>query len=91
MEVSLDDVSSVIRLVREVGDLWDDPGAWREHLLHGACQLVNGHSGMMLADRQSQRGWFGSLSVIAVVGLPALPLESQEGVANHESEVSHCG
>jgi DNA-binding CsgD family transcriptional regulator len=70
MEVSLDDVSSVIRLVREVGDLWDDPGAWREHLLHGACQLVNGHAGMMLADRQSQRGWFGSLSVIAVVGLP---------------------
>jgi DNA-binding CsgD family transcriptional regulator len=71
MEVSLDDVSGVIRLVREVCDLWDDPGAWRQHLLRGACQLVNGHAGFMLADRQAQRGWFGNVAVIAVVGLPA--------------------
>ena len=57
MEVSLDEVSGVIRLVREVCDLWDDPGAWRRRLLEGACQLVNGHVGIMLADYQPEAGW----------------------------------
>jgi DNA-binding CsgD family transcriptional regulator len=71
MDVSLDDVSAVIRLVREVCDLWDDPAAWREHLLRGACQLVNGHSANMLADYEPQPGWFGNVVVIAAVGLPA--------------------
>src|SRR3954453_8691212 len=71
MEVSLDEVSEVIRLVREVCDLWDDPNAWRQHLLHGACRLVDGHVGMMLADYQSAHGFFGNLEVISVVGLPA--------------------
>ena len=70
MEVTLE-VSSVIRLVREVCDLWDDPPVWREHLLQGACRLLNGHVGIMLADYQPERGWFGSLAVTAVVGLPA--------------------
>ena len=71
MEVSMDDVSAVIRLVREVSDLWDDPSAWREQLLQGACQLLGGHVGIMLADYQPEHGWFGSLAVTAVVGLPA--------------------
>ena len=71
MDVSLDDVSAVIRLVREVCDRWDDPASWREHLLHGACQLVNGHSANMLADYEPQPGWFGNVAVIAAVGLPA--------------------
>lgn len=66
----MDDVSVVIRLVREVSDLWDDPRAWREQLLHGACRLLNGHVGLMLADYQPEAGWFGSLGVSAVVGLP---------------------
>jgi DNA-binding CsgD family transcriptional regulator len=70
MEPTMDDVSVVIRLVREVSDLWDDPRAWREHLLHGACRLLNGHVGLMLADYQPEAGWFGSLGVSAVVGLP---------------------
>jgi DNA-binding NarL/FixJ family response regulator len=61
----------VIRLVREVCDLWDDPAAWRGHLLDGACRLVNGHVGIMLADYQPELGWFGSLGVTAVVGLPS--------------------
>src|SRR3954468_11626119 len=34
--LSGDDVSAVIRLVLETCDRWDDPLAWREHLLHGA-------------------------------------------------------
>ncbi len=70
MEVSLDEVSSVIRLVREVCDLWDDPGAWRRHLLEGACRLMNGHVGIMLADNRPEDGWFGSLAVTCVVGVP---------------------
>jgi DNA-binding CsgD family transcriptional regulator len=70
MEPTMDDVSVVIRLVREVSDLWDDPTAWREHLLQGACRLRNGHVGLMLADYQPEAGWFGSLGVSAVVGLP---------------------
>jgi DNA-binding CsgD family transcriptional regulator len=71
MDVSLDEVSGVIRLIREVCERWDDPPAWREHLLQGACSLVNGHSATMLADRQHQPGWFGNVGVIAIVGLPA--------------------
>jgi DNA-binding CsgD family transcriptional regulator len=70
MEATVTEVSDVIRLVREVCDLWDDPKAWREHLLHGACRLFNGHVGMMLADYASEAGWFGDMTVIAVVGLP---------------------
>jgi DNA-binding CsgD family transcriptional regulator len=70
MEVSLDEVSGVIRLVREVCDLWDDPPAWRRRLLEGACRLVNGHVGMMLADREAAPGFFGNLEVISLVGLP---------------------
>jgi len=71
MEVSLDEVSGVIRLVREVYDLWDDPSQWRQCLLEGACRLVNGHVGFMLADYQPERGWFGSLALTSVVGVPA--------------------
>lgn len=72
MEVSLDDVSSVIRLVREVCDVWDDPRAWREHLLQGACQLLDGHVGIILEDDHSAApGYFGKLCVTSMVGLPA--------------------
>src|SRR6476646_8962493 len=71
MEVSLDEVSAVIRLVREVCDLWDDPTAWREHLLHCVCQLIDGHVGIILEDDHSGApGYFGNLCVTSVVGLP---------------------
>src|SRR5262245_53712319 len=72
MDVSLDEVAAVIRLVREVCDLWDDPTAWRTHLLNGACQLIDGHVGIILEDDQSAApGYFGKLSVTSLVGLPA--------------------
>ena len=45
MDISLQDVSCVVRLVREVCDRWDDPRAWREHLLQGACRLLKGNVG----------------------------------------------
>jgi DNA-binding CsgD family transcriptional regulator len=70
MDVSFEDVSGVVRLVREVCDLWDDPAAWRQCLLEGACRLLDGHVGFMLADYQPLKGWFGSLAVTSVVGLP---------------------
>lgn len=71
MDVSPNDVSSVIRLVREVCDRWDDPIAWREHLLEGACQLLSGHVGIILEDDHSAvPGYFGNLCVTSVVGLP---------------------
>jgi hypothetical protein len=69
MDVPLEDVSAVIRIVREVCDRWDDPKAWREHVLHGMRQLVNGYSGSLLADYGHQAGWFGNVAVVATVGL----------------------
>jgi DNA-binding CsgD family transcriptional regulator len=69
-DVSLQDVSRVIRLVQEVCDRWDDPRVWREYLLHGACALLGGHAGMILGEYGGQGGRFGRLVPIAVVGLP---------------------
>jgi DNA-binding CsgD family transcriptional regulator len=69
MDVSLSDISKVLRLVREVCDRWDDPQAWREHLLHGACALLNGNVGMMLTEHDGKSYHFGRLSVTSVVGL----------------------
>jgi DNA-binding CsgD family transcriptional regulator len=71
MEATMDDVSAVVRIVREVCDMWDDPSAWRDRLIRGACRLLNGHVGMMLADYQPEEGWFGSMTVMSVVGLPS--------------------
>jgi DNA-binding CsgD family transcriptional regulator len=68
--LSPDDVSAVIRLVLETCDRWDDPVAWREHLLHGACRLLGGHVGTMLADPGGRKNAFGRVSVVSVVGLP---------------------
>jgi DNA-binding NarL/FixJ family response regulator len=70
MDVSHEDVLGVIRLVREVCDRWDDPRNWRDCLLRGACQLINGHVGTIMADYYGERGWFGDLTVIAAVGIP---------------------
>ena len=71
MEVSVNEVSGVIRLVREVSDRWDDPQAWRFHLLQGAGQIVQGHVGMMLANYGGEDGYFGRLGVVASFGVPA--------------------
>jgi DNA-binding CsgD family transcriptional regulator len=69
MDLSLEDVSAVIRLVREVCDRWDDPAAWREHLLSGACALMRANVGMMLTEHHGKMYHFGRLSVTSVVGL----------------------
>ena len=64
-DVTLDDLSAVIRLVREVCDRWDDPSAWREHLLHGACRLLGGNVGMMVADAASREARFVRPTAVA--------------------------
>ena len=68
--LSHDDISSVVRLMGEVCDRWDDPRAWREHLLEGACRLLDGNVGVILTDQKSKPGRFGRLAVNTVVGLP---------------------
>jgi len=73
---SSDDVSRVIRLVREVCDRWDDPTAWRRLLLQGACSLLDGNVGMMVADRSPSSTAFGRPFVISVVGVPGALLAS---------------
>lgn len=72
MDISLNDVSNVVCLVREVCDRWDDPQAWREHLLQGACALLNANVGMMLTEHEGKMYRFGRLSVTSVVGLPGV-------------------
>lgn len=71
-DVSLSDISEVVRLVREVCDRWDDPPAWREHLLNGACRILDGTTATMIAEYGGfeQNGAFGRLAVIAAVGVP---------------------
>jgi DNA-binding CsgD family transcriptional regulator len=69
-DLSIDDISNVIRLVREVCDRWDDPRDWRQHLLRGACALLDGTVGVMVADDAPKRDRFGRPFVICVVGLP---------------------
>lgn len=71
MDLSLDDVSNIVQLVREVCDRWDDPQAWRQHLLQGACALLNANVGMMLTEHEGSMYRFGRLSVTSVVGLPS--------------------
>lgn len=66
-----EDLSGVVRLVREVTDRWDDPTAWREHLLHGACALVHGNVGTMIAQYDGRHTNFGRIGVIAAIGIPA--------------------
>jgi DNA-binding NarL/FixJ family response regulator len=86
VDISPDDVSRVIRLVREVCDRWDDPAAWRRHLLQGACSLLDGNVGMMVADRRPGRETFGSPFVISVVGVPPALLPSvSQAVSQFES------
>ena len=85
MDASLQDISRVIRLVQEVCDRWDDPRLWRECLLHGACALLDGNVGMMLAESSGGKDAFGNLGVVSVVGLPPhLSQRIQPAVAQWE-------
>ena len=71
--VSIGDVSQVLRIVRNVCDHWDDPQAWREQLLVGACELLEGNVGSMHALEFN--GSKLKVLTVATAGLPA-PLAS---------------
>jgi len=70
MEISLEEISSAIRLVREVCDRWDDPQAWREHLLRGICTLVDGHVGSIFDIEMQSTQANGRVRAVANVGFP---------------------
>ena len=69
MDVTVADISNLIQLVREVCDRWDEPRAWREYLLHGACQLIDGNVGSMHAVEIKEN--YHEVQTLAVVGLPS--------------------
>ena len=50
-------------------DRWDDPQGWREHLLHGACSLLNAKVGMMLTEHEGRVYHLGRLAVTGVTKL----------------------
>jgi DNA-binding CsgD family transcriptional regulator len=92
MDVSAGEISSIIRLVREVCDRWDDPRAWREHLLRGACTLLEGNVGTMFdVGSPVVPGQFGVVRPVAIFGLPApeqkaLVHTATEVISNREVE-----
>ena len=69
MDVTVADISNLIQLVREVCDRWDEPRAWREYLLQGACQLIDGNVGSMHAVEIKEN--YHEVQTLAVVGLPS--------------------
>src|SRR5271155_3238079 len=71
MEITSGEISAVIRLVREVCARWDDPQAWRNHLLQGACTLLQGNVGTMFAVGSASPGQFGAVRPLAIFGLPS--------------------
>jgi DNA-binding CsgD family transcriptional regulator len=73
MDISPGEISAVIQLVREVCDRWDDPRVWREHLLRGACTLLNGNVGTIFeVDAPTVPGKYGNIRPVAIFGLPAI-------------------
>lgn len=70
IDLGINDVSNIVQLVREVCDRWDDPEAWRQHLLQGACTLLDAKVGMMLTEHEGGMYRFGRLAVTSIVGVP---------------------
>src|ERR1700677_2945956 len=76
MDISPGEISRVIQLVREVCDRWDDPNVWREHLLRGACTLLDGNVGTIFeVDAPTVPGKYGAIRPVAILGLPAIKAE----------------
>ena len=72
MEMSASEISGILRIVREVCDRWDDPRVWREHLLRGACTLLNGNVGTIFeVGEPTVPGKYGDIRPVAIFGLPA--------------------
>jgi len=92
MGISVGELSIIIKLVREVSDRWDDPRAWREHLLQGACALLGGNVGTMFdVQIPTSPGQLGAIRPVAIFGLrapeqKALVHTSTDQVSNREVE-----
>ncbi len=76
MQISTQEISSIVQTVREVCDRWDDPMAWRQHLLHRARALVSGNVGAFFDAADSTPEHLTSLRPIAIVGMPSAIQES---------------
>jgi DNA-binding CsgD family transcriptional regulator len=71
MDVASGEISAIISLVREVSDLWDDPGAWRGRLLQGTCALLGGNVGTMFdVQVPLESGKLGRIRPVAIFGMP---------------------
>jgi DNA-binding CsgD family transcriptional regulator len=70
MDISPADISNVFRLMLGVCDRWDDPQAWREHLLRGTCQLLDAHVGSIFDVELPSAKRNGRVRALANVGLP---------------------
>jgi DNA-binding CsgD family transcriptional regulator len=70
MDLTRQDISNVFRLVLEVCDRWDDPQAWREHLLRRTCQLLDAHVGSIFDAEMVSTNKNGRVRALANVGLP---------------------
>ncbi len=71
MEIALEEIARANRIVREVCDRWDDPRAWREHLLSGICQLLDAHVGSIFdVELPAAATTTGRVRALANVGLP---------------------
>jgi DNA-binding CsgD family transcriptional regulator len=96
MEISSAEISTAIRLVREVCDRWDDPRVWREHLLQGACALLGGNVATIFeVGAPAAPGHLGAIRPVAIFGLPttaqkALVHTSTDFVSNRDiKEISN--
>ncbi len=87
MEISRQEISSVVQIVCEVCDRWDDPVAWRQHLLHRACALVGGNVGSFFDTADSNGKRLTSLRPIAIVGMPTAVQENL--LRNATSNANH--
>jgi DNA-binding CsgD family transcriptional regulator len=70
MDISPQDISNVFRLMLGVCDRWDNPQAWREHLLRGTCQLLDAHVGSIFDIELPSAKRNGRVRALANVGLP---------------------
>jgi DNA-binding CsgD family transcriptional regulator len=90
-QLTPDDVASVFRLTRNLLERWDDPAAWREDLLRGACGLLGGHVAVMFGETEPGRDGFGKVAVIATVPSELLLQKSAAAGARSPHEAHHGG
>src|SRR4051794_15121897 len=69
LQLTAGEIHQIMAIVRDVLDRWDDPAAWRQTLLSGACAMLNGTVGTITGQQVSASGHMGHSQGIAVHGL----------------------